>query len=291
MFFVRPVRLLGLTALSFMLTAGSFILGAVPMRWMEQRYGLWVTGLCHLSLAGLLLAFGQAEFSLVIVGFLLLVLSFSYFERELPGRSKFWLGGLSIIFSGGVCALLLGAWGALHGIGHLQLILETTRQRWMDVTTLVGTGSSALASEQIIRLMPGVFLSCWIAALILAVLFESAGQPARSRKAPVLALTFKVPDIFVFLTIGAVFGTFYIYEGYEALRLISENVLLVCAFLYLVQGMAIVTTFVNVWRVPLFARLVLFFLLFINFFIVAILGFSDYWIEYRRRFLFKKKEN
>ena len=274
-----------------MLTAGSFILGAVPMRWMEQRYGLWVTGLCHLALAGVLMFFGQSEFALVIVGFLILVLSFSYFEKELPGRSKFWLGGLSVAFSGGVCALLLGAWGAIQGRGHLQLAVEATRQRWMDVTTLVGTNSSALATEQVFRLMPGVLLCCWIAALILAVLFESAGQPAKSRKAPVLALTFKVPDIFVFLTIGAVFGTFYIYEGYETLRLLSENALLVCAFLYLVQGMAVVTTFVNLWRVPVFFRVVLFFLLFINFYIVAILGFSDYWVEYRRRFLFKKKEN
>lgn len=260
------------------------------MRWMEQRFGGMWTVLCHLGLAAMLLFFGQGESALVIVGLMTMVISYSYFEQELPGRNRFWLGTLAVGFSAGTSALLLGVWGFIQGQGHLQLVFEATKQRWMDVTTVVGSGASALAQEQVLRLMPGVLLSCWIAALMMALLLEPMGRRGRASQAAVLSLNFRVPDVYVLVTIAALLGAFYPYQGFEVLRQVAENVLLVCGFLFLIQGFAVVTTFVNLWRVPLLARLALFMVLFIYFYVVAVLGFSDYWMDYRRRFLMRKKE-
>jgi hypothetical protein len=287
----KPIQLLGLTALSFLLTAGSFVLGAVPMRWMERRFGGFWTFVCHVALLSLLLYYNQIEFALVIFGLLVLVLSFSFFERELAGKSKFWLGALSVAFSAGLSALMLGAWGVLEGRGQLEAFFASTQERWVQVTEVVGQSGSSLSTDHILRLMPGVLLSCWIAALMLAVMFDLPRSATAAKVKAFTVFNFRIPDVFVLITIAAIFGAFYQYEGFETLRFLSENVLLVCGFLYMVQGMTVVLTFVRFWRIPVFFRVVLFVMLFINFFIIALVGFSDYWLEYRRRFLLKGREN
>jgi uncharacterized protein YybS (DUF2232 family) len=85
--------------------------------------------------------------------------------------------------------------------------------------------------------------------------------------------------IFVFLIAG-----FLLLIPVPSLRLISLNLLLIMGFVYFCQGVAVVATIFQRFRVPLVLRLLGYPLLFMNplFFLIILLGLTDIWLDFRR---------
>ena len=92
----------------------------------------------------------------------------------------------------------------------------------------------------------------------------------------------KTSDHLVWILIGAGAG---ILAPWTAVKIISLNLLIVCCFAYLVQGLAIVEFFFQKKRVPLILRMLFYFLIVIQqyllLFVIAA-GLFDLWIDFRK---------
>lgn len=93
----------------------------------------------------------------------------------------------------------------------------------------------------------------------------------------------KIPDHMVWFVILAG-GLLLVPRG--DVRIVALNLLIVFLFIYLFQGFAIIHYFFQKKNVPLFLRGIVYFFIFVQnflFLIVMLLGFSDIWIDFRKR--------
>jgi len=99
------------------------------------------------------------------------------------------------------------------------------------------------------------------------------------------ALTrWKAPDliIWIFIASGALF-----FVPHKDINFFSNNVFLVTCFIYLLQGLAIVSFFFQSKKVPLFFRYLFYFLIAVQQILmipIAIVGLFDIWIDFRKFF-------
>lgn len=99
----------------------------------------------------------------------------------------------------------------------------------------------------------------------------------------------KTPERLIWVLIAA--GGFLILPG-EAAEIIGLNVLIVCAFLYLLQGLSIAGFFFRAKNVPPLVRFLFYALLVLQQYlllIVAAFGMFDLWVDFRR--FIKRKED
>jgi len=90
------------------------------------------------------------------------------------------------------------------------------------------------------------------------------------------------PEWLIFPVLGA---GFLLLAPVTMVRLVSMNLLAVLALLYFFQGMAVIASWFQRFRVPLFVRCLGYPLMFLQpFFLLAIatLGLSDIWLDYRK---------
>lgn len=106
-----------------------------------------------------------------------------------------------------------------------------------------------------------------------------------------------IPFAGVWVLIAAVLGLFFGNQlPYSSLVIaISANVTLVLAFLYYLQGIAIVAFFLEQWGVRSFIKLLIYMILLLFFqslgVLVVLLGFFDSWLELRKKILKLKTPN
>ena len=85
--------------------------------------------------------------------------------------------------------------------------------------------------------------------------------------------------IFVFLAAG-----FLLLAPVKIVRLVSLNLLLICAFVYFLQGVAVIAALFDRFKIHKILRLMGYLLIFFNpmFIVVLILGLMDLWLDFRR---------
>jgi hypothetical protein len=134
-------------------------------------------------------------------------------------------------------------------------------------------------ANDLILLMPAIAVMSWLAAVYLSVLFE---RREASSLRPQLA-TFRLPDAFVWLAIGALLGSFGHFQGH-GLQVLSTNVLSVCALLFFFQGIAVVARSLEALRMTVFWQWAFIFLIVVQLaWLVSIIGLVDYWFDFRGR--------
>ena len=119
----------------------------------------------------------------------------------------------------------------------------------------------------------------WLNVILSIKFFASKGIGASDRAQ--LAM-WKAPEHLVWSVIISGFSLFLPIEG---IRFVALNLLIVLMTIYLFQGMAIVSYFVNRFRVPSWIRLALYFFIAVQqFFLVllALAGLFDQWVNFRR---------
>ncbi len=91
-----------------------------------------------------------------------------------------------------------------------------------------------------------------------------------------------LPEPLVWLVIVAGITVFLLPAPMSIMGL---NILIVCATLYFFQGLAIVTSLLNKWSVPLLFRILIYALIFIQTYgiiILSFLGLADIWADFRK---------
>lgn len=279
------VALLATSALLLVLTV---VFGALPMRVVRRAYGRGPFWLGYLATSAGLLAAGMAPYGVILFAFAVLIGVYS--EVEEHGGSAFASGMTAVLASVGTTVLVVGAWlyqtkASLIGVVRAELAPMAERMATLNP-------QSAMNLDQLVRMLPSGLVIMPILALALAIAWEShlmkwLFRSETAEDSPKGMSAFRVPDAMVWVAIVAVFGA-YFQHGINWLEVISKNTLYVLVVVYFFQGLAVVSCAMRAWKVAPFWQGIWYFVLVVQLFIlVSLVGFADYWLDFRERLLRK----
>ncbi len=203
------------------------------------------------------------------------------------------------VLSGAV--LLLFAVGNLTGTGATDLVSEYTRENlaqtiavYKQIDTAGGDGSgetSRILEESfdiihyaLLVIMPAITaatlaITAWINLLLGRIILKAAGfhSPVMTR----LNL-WQAPDRLVWGVIGC---ALLLFLPFQALNIVAVNILIVVMMVYLLQGFAIISFYLDKKEVPVIIRVLIYAALAIQQFLLILvigLGFFDTWLDIRR---------
>ena len=143
-------------------------------------------------------------------------------------------------------------------------------------------------TESLVYQVPSAFVIFLLASLAAALVWDSRLGKAlgmsfwesTSRN----LLSFKVPDVLVWITLVAIAGAFGQHK-FVMLENVCVNLVNVLILVYFFQGLAVTKHFFTIYRVSRIWQSVGFFFMLLQLFpLASLLGFSDYWVNYRARF-------
>lgn len=269
----------------------ALLFGASPMRVVRRAYGrtpFWVGG----AATGAALIFGGLMPAAVCV-LAYTVLIGVYSEAEESGSTVFHSAWLAILATVGLSAFCGGVW-LYHA--KINLIAELKSQLAPIVEMVVVKNPQvSVTIEAVIQQLPSGFVILLMLALTIALIWEgrisSWFRLPRTRKIMRdQLLAYQVPDLTVWLVMAAVLGAF-LQHGNNTVEVISINALNIFFMLYFFQGLAIVAHAFRTFKVGLFWQTFWYIMIVMQLFpVVSLLGFSDYWLEFRQRMMRKSEE-
>lgn len=272
-----------LVAVLFSQTA--IILAPLPLTLLRRSFGR--VGL----LTGMLVGSGALAYLSAPLEFCLFVGSGLLSALYVEGEEQ----GLSYTSSIMVAVLVTLGFGALATIGAVaqyggdpvvyfreQIALALSQ---VQLPADVKVDPESLLMQVPSAIIAAVIIAAWANSLLSMRMGEVLGIPSKGlqRFGSRDLTSWKLPDAFVWVALGAVGGTFFQIEPTWA-KWAATNCLNVAVLLYFFQGLAIVAHFFQVKRVAPIWRSLMYLLIFLQLFVfVALLGFVDLWIDLRGR--------
>ncbi len=277
-----------------LMTVMTYILGGVPLKVLRQQVGragywLWTTGIAGGFYFADMKPLGIAFFSLVV-----LIGVFSELEElhlSFPVSAFFTLL-INSLLVGGAFALWVSRIGPKWSTEVHGAVDQVIKQ-----LSVVNPNIPPNYADLVVQVIPSAVLVLWIAALYLAVLLEgrlmppaaatagtaSEGGDAKSPPMRAQLAELRMPDAVVWLFILGLLGAF---SGLakKPVEIAAINVLNVCALLFFLQGIAVVSKFFERLRMGSFWQFMFMVLIVIHLFLfVSVLGLLDYWFDMRAR--------
>lgn len=271
----------------------TLVLAAIPMRVARMTFGRSLYWFGHVAVGLGLCAVGLAPFG---VSFLVLtVLTGAYAELEGHSQAVFVRGLLAVMVTVGLTAVGTAVWVYSAKIDLGAMLNAQITQVSAQMAKI--NPSIVISSEALVQQMPSGVLVLLMAALAVGLIGEGRMyhwfnlQPLGRRGRETSDLqAFRVPDAFVWLAILAILGVF-LQHGKPWLEALSLNLLNVVIVLYFFQGLAIVAKFFAIFKVGVFWRGFWYLMIMIQLFLlVSLLGFADFWLDFRDRMVKKTTE-
>jgi len=284
---LKPVfQYIFLLALSVILTATTFVFGALPMRMARRLFGRWPFWAGFGAIAAVMFAAHAPMYALMVLA--LTVLTGVSEEVEDHGGSVFTAGFAGFLSSLGVATLGGALWlhqSKLHLLEELRKGVTELINRMTEVNP-----NAVVNADAVLQQLPSVVMISLICALAIALIGEARMlrwfNPKLAERALVdraRLVSFRVPDVFIWLTIVSIFGAFF-RHGQAWAEIASVNALNVLVFMFFFQGLAIVSHAFRVFKVSNFWRSLWYVVLVLQLFLIVSLdGFADFWLEFRQR--------
>lgn len=290
---VRPLKVLLLGAVSFILCSFTLVFGAIPLHAWRVVYGRrsFFIGTFSMSIAAI--AFGAYSLGAVFASFSLLVGLFNEFDEN--KERSFWVSGLwallitlFTVFSG------LKIWALQKGVTVFKLFeepIETFVTQFQSMNP-----KTPIQAEELLSQLPSGLVLLFVVALTFALLLEkkilTVFQISEKIKSRANAfLDFRLPDAFIWLFLFSLLAAFLKVEA-PLLKQVGVNVLNVLAFAYFLQGMAVISQFFNYQNFSPFWRVFSYFFLVLQLFVfVCGIGVVDFWVDFRSKMKLDKNGN
>ena len=267
-----------LSLAGFLFTSVTVFLGAPILRVLWSRYGsalYWLSGLAFSPIL--------YQYDGYLAGSIWVLMGL-YSELESKGVRWIWSGFLSLTAS-----FILFAGGSFYelqkqGITTYSQFAENTKSQLEKAAP--GGLPPQESIEAVLNNLPAIAFVSLILVLAFGLSFERTvyglfRAPRERFVGRIRFLEFKMPDVFVWVAMFSFLGSFQEWPG----KIISSNIIIVCGFLFLLQGVAILECFFNVIRASWFVRGLGYFLFVFQLFVaLAFIGFIDFWIDFRDRF-------
>lgn len=278
-----------LLALSVVLTGFTLVLGAIPMRVIRKAYSRKAYWFGFVTVIVLSFVFMSRPVAIALA--LLTSLVGLYTDAEEAGSGFFASGFFASLTTSAFALVATAFWASKKKIDLVQIVQTNVEQVLAQVKSI--NPQINWTTESLVYQVPSAFVIFLLASLAAALVWDKRLGKALGmglwQNTSRNLLSFRVPDVLVWISILAVAGAFG-QQKYIVLQNICVNLVNVLALIYFFQGLAVVKHFFTINRVSrLWQTVGFFFLLFQLFPLAAALGFSDYWVNYRARFTKQKQ--
>lgn len=225
------------------------------------------------------------------LGFVIMSLMVGVFvEAKIQHSSDLKAGLISILSSCGFLSIGTGIWIQTKKIDLLASLrqevnlyfetLSTATEVSIDVDTLLAQFPSAIVGAMI--------LSLWIALsaerAIINKGWAKQGFLFYGGMKPESHYGFRLPEWIIWPVLGAILF------GFVDLKIplaheIASNLFNVFVVVYLLQGIAVISSFFKDHQVSLFWQILWYFMFLHTYFVVSLIGFADYWLDFRKKFM------
>lgn len=276
-----------LTAWSVLLTALTGILGGVPLRGLRMAMG--PTGFWALTLvATALLAI--ANWWMLALLYLSLVMVIGLFsELEEHGFTLVAGGAWSVV----ITSLMLGGgfafWVSHQGSAWPSALIGKVESYLSGIPGW--TDKVGIEAKDLVLQVPSLVVVVLTLGLFMALLFQRRMAVLNGgHRGPVHRLNrFAVPDAFIWVFILSVAGAFLAKGGW--LQPLAINALNITAVVLFLQGLAVVASYFEYFKVGWFWQMLLLLVLVTQLFIlVSLVGLVDYWMDFRSRLAKRAEE-
>jgi hypothetical protein len=270
------------------MTLMTIILGALPLRLLRVNYGGAMYWAGCLLVGGALFATGQV---LIAAAFATLALLIGiYSEAEKQYASTFSSGAVAVLATSGLLSASIAVWSDVTNTNLIQAVKNvagTIVARAVEMNPQLEVKADVLAWQA-----PSFVVVVMILALGASLMWERRGRRwfglAEAVTKPSNLLAFKVPAYFVWIAIASGAAALIQHE-INWLQVLGMNLLNIIVSIYFMQGMAVIGQMFQTFKVSPFWQTLWYVLLFLQLFpLVSMIGFADFWFEFRER-LKKKK--
>jgi hypothetical protein len=286
------MKYVALVVAAVVLTTLTMVFGALPMLLARRAFGrlAYWTGFGATAVA--LAAAGLPFYALAFVA--LTVLSGVYVEIEEYGVSIFVAGMAGVLSATGVVFGGMGLWARFS---NLRLGEELRRLLDPFIAQLTQNTNSTVSVEAVLQQLPSAVVIMLSLALAVALIGEKKArnrsravalenresEAATEPQMPQGLLAFRLPDLAVWLATAAIAGAF-LKHGNAVVETVSLNLLNLLFVLYFLQGLAVISHAFRVFKIGPVWQAIWYVLLVLQLFLmVSLLGFVDYWLEFRDR--------
>lgn len=206
-----------------------------------------------------------------------------YSELEKKGITWKKSGALSVlagVLFGVIAFLSITKWSVDH-----QLYKEVIDPLMVSLKQVLPDEN--FETKAVMMFMPGLLASALISSLAVSLVFEAqifkAFHIKRERLASGLKwLEFRLPDMFIWLSLFA-FLFSVVETPFKILQVIAINIAVISIVSFFFQGISVFEFVTRIFRLGRITK-VLLYLLIITWAlpVVTILGFADYWVDFRR---------
>lgn len=217
----------------------------------------------------------------------------TFAEAQIRGW-RYLAGGLfAVVSTASLSGLGIFWWAQSQQVdllARLRTTIETQLANLSAHNQAFGIGVDSLMQQ-----LPSVVVAMMILALWLALLFENfvrrAGWlgPLASGEVTEDLTSFRLPELSIWFSL-AIIALAFIEIPWSLVKLLAENFFNVAVVVYFLQGLAVVASFFRHHRVSSFWQILWYFMVLQMHLVVAVVGFSDYWLDFRKRFLSSGQE-
>lgn len=294
---MKPIlKLILLIAAAVVLSITTVVFGALPMRAMRRVYGRTIYWGSLLAVSLLIIALFSPSYGLLVLT--LAVAMGAYSEIEELGGSIFISG-----FAGALAGIGMTFLGVAIWVHRSSLpLIDVLREKLVPVVERLSNmnGGSSVTVEMALQQLPSGLVIGLLTAMAVSLIgenrvlhwvgYDSKRELERPQAGRSLG-TYRVPDVFIWLAIAAIFGAFF-KHGNALVESISVNALNVLVVVFFFQGLAVVSHLFRTYRVSPFWQGLWYLVLVVQLFpVVSLVGFVDFWIEFRERLTRKPAEN
>lgn len=228
----------------------------------------------------------------------LIPLGFTLFKSAHAKESAATSGGKGLVALGLTWLLFWGAYGVITGTNpysHLLKVLDLGFQQTLEVYSAKEAGLdpemvlnlnqvTTFMREIIPKLLPGLLASLVTVTVWMNMVLVNNLTGRLTGVAPWGGYTtWKLPEQLVWMPIAAIIIVLF---GRGSLQNAGSWLLALAGLLYFFQGLAVFIALLERWRVPLFVRIILYFVLIVQSYgliLLAVLGLSDVWLNLRKK--------
>lgn len=273
-----------LLAISVALTGATLVLGAIPMRVIRKAYSrkaYWV-GMASAALLSFIFLSHAAAIAIALLASLVGL----YTDAEEAGSGIFAAGFFASLTTSSFALVAAAFWATKKKIDLVQVANANVDQVLAQVKSI--NPQLNWTTESLVYQVPSAFVIFLLASLAAALVWD--GRLGTALKVNVWEPNtrslrgFRAPDILIWLSLVVIAGAFG-QQKFIPLQNICVNVVNVLALIYFFQGLAIAKHFFGLYRVSKLWQSVAFFFMLLQLFpLASLMGFTDYWINYRTRF-------
>lgn len=283
---MKSVRALFILGLGMILSFLTGFMGAPFFRALRFSYGAWIYWLSTCFVVGLSYQFGSLVIAAMILGILLTV-GF-YTELEISGHGGFLTAGLSVFVS---------SFLVMAGLLGFSVVKETSFAKDLSsqMSVLTKSVNPSLSEEQmkvltdsIVSQGPSILVIVMMFSLFFGITMTNRVQKMMNISSYHLPtspdlLRFKLFDQAIWILMISFLFSFLKLEQ-KWISVVALNVFNIVMAAYFFQGLAILETAFKVYNVNQFLRLLVYFLIVGQLFLlVSAIGIIDYWIDLRAR--------